>query len=149
MARLEKPEIPRVKYRYRHMMREDTAIWRRFLEAGQFIPDAVWYDVKVGTPIDIDVDQPEWLIKVAKQITTKRIDVVGLVGMSYWIIELKPNASYNAMGQVIYYAYEFQKSFGKSLEVLPVIITDQVDKDILPICDEVGILVVEVGKIGI
>ncbi len=131
--------------RYPHMLGEDIAIWRKFIANGDFLPDKVWYDVRVGNSVALSDDQPEWLIRMNQQLTRKRIDVVGQVGQAFWIIELKPEAQYASFGQVIYYAYDFQREYAKGRAVHPVIITDFVDSDILPVCSAAGVLVIEVG----
>ena len=136
---------PKIQNRYPHMLQEDIIIWRRFIENGDFLPDVVWYDIHCGNHVGLSVDDPDWMKQMSLGITRKRIDVVGRVGSSYWIIEVKPRATYDAFGQVIFYAEQFKKDYKKNGQIYPVIITDFVDKDILPLCDEIGILVFEVG----
>lgn len=145
MSELGLASKPRISLKYPHMLEEDTEIWRRFITLGDYVPDVVWYDVRVGSSVHLDKDQPEWMIRMADKLTRKRIDVVGKVGSSFWVIELKPIASYDCFGQVIYYAYDFQREYVSTADVVPVIITDFADPDILPICSVVGVLVLEVG----
>jgi len=61
------------------------------------------------------------------------------------LVEIKPKASYVAFGQVVFYAYQFQKDYSPGLDVLPVILTDLVDPDIVPLCRSAGVVVIEVG----
>jgi len=130
------------------MLREDIQIWRQFITNGDYLPDKVWYDVRCGDQGKLPDDPPEWMTKMAWHLLRKRIDVVAQVGPVYWVIEVKPRASYEAFGQVVYYSYAFEKEYSPGGEVVPVIVTDLVDPDILPLCDEVGVVVVEVGKCG-
>jgi len=130
------------------MMAEDTAIWTQFLNNGDFIPEQVWYDVRCGDKGELPDDPPDWMTKMAWHLLRKRIDVIGRVGPAYWVIEVKPRASYDAFGQVLYYSYAFEIEYSPGGEVVPVIVTDLVDPDILPLCSEVGVVVIEVGKVG-
>jgi len=138
--------VPKVQNRYRHMLAEDIEIWRRFVFNGDYLPDVVWYDVRCGHGVRLSDVQPDWMKRMALGLTRKRIDVVGRIGMDYWIIEVKPRASYDAFGQVVFYADAFEKEHQPAGQVYPVLVTDQVDPDILSLCDEVGVLVVEVGS---
>lgn len=138
---------PKIRNRYPHMMQEDIIIWRRFIEIGDYLPDVVWYDVRCGKTITLPEDSLGWIKRMALHLTRKRIDVVGRVGRDFWIIEIKPRASYDAFGQVVFYADSFQKEHTISGDVFPVILTDVSDPDILPLCSEVGVLVLEVGVI--
>lgn len=140
--------VPKVRNRYPHMLAEDIEIWRRFVSDGDYLPDVVWYDVRCGHEAVIDDTESEWMKRMVSALTRKRIDVVGRVGMDYWVIEVKPRASYEAFGQVIFYADTFEKEQLPAGEVIPVIVTDLVDLDIVPLCSEVGVLVLEVGKNG-
>jgi len=136
---------PKLAVRYRHMMAEDTAIWRKFINNGDYLPDVVWFDVRVGDMGTLPENPPDWMTKMAWHLLRKRIDVVGRVGVDYWVIEVKPRASYEAFGQVVYYSYAFEREYKTGGEIVPVIVTDFVDPDILPLCSEVGVVVVEVG----
>ena len=146
MPELGLTTVPKVAVRYRHMMAEDTVIWRRFISNGDYLPDVVWYDVRVGDMGILPDNPPDWMTKMAWHLLRKRIDVVGKVGFTFWIIEVKPRASYEAFGQVVYYSYAFEREYTPGGEVVPVIVTDQVDPDILPLCSEVGVVVIEVGR---
>jgi len=137
---------PKIQNRYPHMLQEDIIIWKRFVVVGDYLPDVVWYDVRCGSFVKLNNESPDWMAKMAFRLTRKRIDVVGRVGRDYWIIELKPRATYDCFGQVIFYADQFRKDYAPIGEVVPVIITDFVDQDILPLCNEVGVLVFEVGQ---
>ena len=136
---------PKDKHRYPHMLQEDILIWRRFIIQGDYLPDVVWYDVRCGSVVSLDVDEPGWVKRMALHLTRKRIDVVGRVGRDYWIIEIKPRASYDAFGQVIFYADQFKKDYSPPGEVYPVIRTNFVDPEIVSLCGDVGVCVLEVG----
>jgi len=137
--------VPKVQNRYRHMLAEDIEIWRRFVSNGDYLPDVVWYDVRVGLSVGLSDVSPDWMKRMAMGLTRKRIDVVGRIGMDYWIIEVKPRASYDAFGQVVFYADAFEKEHRLVGQVIPVLVTDSPDPDIMSLCDETGVLVLGVG----
>lgn len=138
--------VPKVQNRYPHMLQEDIIIWRRFVENGDYLPDVVWYDVHCGSSMRLENDMADWMTQMSLGISRKRIDVIGRVGRDFWIIEIKPAATYDAFGQVLFYADQFQKDYEPVGQVVPVIVTDLVDPDILSLCNEVGVLVFEVGS---
>lgn len=145
MVRLIDGSVLEVRAKYPHMMPEDTAIWTTFIEGGKFLPDVVWYDVKVGQSIPIAKGEPPWMKKYVDFSTRKRIDVVGRVGLDYWIIECKPSAGHAALGQVIHYARAFMREYDHQGEIIPVIVTDAMDPDLKIDFQEIGIVVIEVG----
>jgi len=138
--------VPKVQNRYPHMLREDIIIWRRFVANGDYLPDVVWYDVRCGSAVEVPDGQPDWMTNMAWRLTRKRIDVVGRVGRDYWIIEIKPRATHDAFGQAVFYADRFRKDYALNGEIIPVILTDLADPDILPLCNDAGVLVLEVGE---
>lgn len=137
---------PVLKVKYHHMMPEDTIIWRRFIENGSYLPDKVWYDVRVGKAVEVPSGQPEWMSKFAEYSTRKRIDMVWRKGLDYWVVEAKPRAGVVALGQVIYYSEGFRKEYQAPALIIPAIITDVVDEDVRPIFDAIGVVVFEVGR---
>lgn len=147
MVSLGPSEKPVVKSRYLHLMPEDRAIWQKFILNGEFLPDEVWYDVRVGRGIELSSGQPEWMHKFAEYSYKKRIDVVGKIGQDYLIIECKPYAGIVALGQIIFYSLTFLAEFEPRGNVIPVIITDSADPDCVSILADLGCLVFEVGKV--
>lgn len=146
MVNLGPSRVPRVSVRYPHLMPEDTIIWRRFVKQGQFLPDEVWYDVRVGTPIEVASGQPEWMRKWAEYSSRKRIDIVGRMGSDWLVIEAKPKAGVVALGQVVFYGWKFELEYKPTGRVIPAIVTDSVDPDLRPLFDVAGIVVFEVGR---
>ncbi len=125
------------------MMLEDICIWQKFISNGEFLPDKVWYDLHLGRPILIDKSLPEWMHKMNSGIGRKRVDVIGQVGPDYWVIEIKPLATYDAYGQVIFYADLFSREYQVITNVIPVILTDRCDYDIISLASRTGVLILE------
>lgn len=136
---------PKRMARYPHMMAEDAGIWDRFLVGDRWLPDKVWYDVRVGHPLTPPAGSPEYLQRFALASTRKRIDVVAERGGATWIVECKPRAGMMALGQVAFYFWAFAMEYAFTGRLIPVVITDRVDHDVGPLFDEAGVLVFEVG----
>ena len=126
------------------MMAEDIEVWTKYLQDPIAPIKAVWYDVHVGT----FVLPPPGASQIEKQVsfgvTSKRIDVVCHVGGGYWVVEVKPYASYLAMGQVLNYARLFAAGYEVDGLIIPVIVSNDVDPDILPDIDALGVGVIVV-----
>lgn len=132
---------PIVRPHYPHFLAEDNAVWTRFLERNFERLQEVWYDLRVGQPVKLDDNATEMERRIARGLTRKRIDVVGWDGGSYWVIEVKPYAGMLAVGQVISYARLFALEYVIKGRVVPVIVCDNTDEDLLDEYDELGILV--------
>lgn len=131
---------------YPHMMAEDTEVWTKYLKNPIAPIKEVWYDLHVGSPLELK----PWASKIEKQIAAgvyrKRIDVVAHVGGGYWVIEVKPIAKMNALGQAIAYARLFAVEFSPPGEVVPVVVCDHCDPDLLDDFENAGVGVIEVGE---
>ncbi len=129
---------------YPHMLAEDAAVWTRYLEDPVVPILEVWYDVRVGKPVELPPGATEMEKKIAAGLTRKRIDVIVKVEGFYWVVELKPFGGYVAYGQVLTYFRLFRQEYRLDLECLPVIICIEVDRDLLVELDEKGVVGIEV-----
>lgn len=132
---------PLLRPHYPHMLQEDNEVWSKFLEQNFERLTEVWYDVRVGQPVELDGDASDMEKKIAAGLTRKRIDVVAISGGNYWVIEVKPYASMLALGQVISYARLFALQYETRGRVIPVIVCDSIDEDLTDEFAEMGILV--------
>ena len=103
----------------------------------------VWYDVRVGQAVPLPVGASDIERRIAAGLTRKRIDVVCLVEDGYWVVEVKPRASMLAVGQVLSYVRLFAAEYEVPGAVIPVIVCDDYDEDLLDEFDELGILVLK------
>lgn len=124
------------------MMSLDRDVWTRFLESGDFPLKEVWYDIHVGKPVVGNSTADALGVSIAAALTRKRIDVVAHVRGGYWVIEVKPRADMLALGQVITYVRLFAREYTVDGEVLPVVVCDQVDEDVLDEYEEFGVAVI-------
>ena len=129
---------------YPHMMREDTTVWTRFLQMGSVSIKEVWYDVHCGQAVFLRDSATQMEQRIADGVTRKRIDVVASVDGGLWVIEIKPYGNMFAIGQILTYVKLLKQEYIVPDIVLPVIICNNIDPDILDEIDDFGILAVMV-----
>jgi len=144
LAGLGKSQKPIIMPSYPHMMSEDTAVWSKYLESPVAPISEVWYDVHVGRAVPLPAGSSDMERRIAAGITRKRIDVVARVKAGLWVIELKPFAGMQALGQILSYHRLFVKEYRPACEVLPVIISSQADEDLLDQFEVRGLVVITV-----
>jgi len=125
------PQPPEIRRSYPHLLPQDTTVWTRWLEHNAHRITGVWYDVHVGTPVQVDDRAPDWLRRVAAGVTRKRIDVVAKAPPETWVIEIKPYGSYTALGQALVYSRLFRVEHQPYLPVVPLVICAEIDPDIV------------------
>ena len=141
MADLGPGTKPVIRPHYPHMLHEDNSVWTKFLQTDAQRLKEVWYDVKVGLPVFLPVGASDIERRIAAGVTRKRIDVVCHVAGGYWVVEIKPRASMLAVGQVISYVRMFNLEYAPGGQVIPVIVCDSFDEDLVDEFDELGVLV--------
>ena len=114
---------------YPHMKPEDVGIWERFLAKYPDYFQRCDYDVKVGQGRMPEFRQTENMEKGWRDLTQKKIDVVGYNGENVCIVEVKPNARANALGQMWMYDELYKADFNPKGRVHNLIITDREDTD--------------------
>ena len=141
MAILTRGEPPVPKAKYRHLMPDDAVTWTRFLEAGPRGMTEVWYDLHVGTAVKLPEGMAEFMQRVSDAVTRKRIDVVARVGSGFWVIEVKPICGFEAMGQALVYRDLFAREYAGAAAVVPVVVCELVEVDVLDTSDDLGVLI--------
>lgn len=125
------------------MLAEDNAVWMKFLKTDAGLIKELWYDVRVGQAVLLPVGASNRERRIAAGLTRKRIDVVCSVGGGFWVVEVKPYASMLAVGQVISYVRLFAIEYTVPGQIIPVIVCDNYDNDLLDEFDELGVLVLK------
>ncbi|MCK4958176.1 MAG: hypothetical protein KAT00_02225 [Planctomycetes bacterium] len=116
-------------------------MWTRFLEAKAESLGEVWYDLHVGTAVRVLEDMPNFMERVSDAVTRKRIDVVARVGAGFWVIEVKPICGTKAIGQALNYVDLFMVEFAGAAAVVPVVVCELVEIDVIETADSLGVLV--------
>lgn len=130
---------PKKLARYPHMFPKDIAIWERFLEQYAEEYTGFSYDIKVGKGTEVSPDMPEEYARMADILSKYRIDVVGFKENLIEIIEVKPEASTVAIGQVVAYVSLYIRDFAPQVEVKGAIVTDRFIPDISYLTMQQGI----------
>jgi len=111
--------------KYPHMFVHDIEIWERFLiEHGKDFT-GFSYDVKVGTGTSLPKKTPDEYRRMADILSKFRIDAVGFKSTQIEIIEVKPEASTVAIGQIITYVDLYRRDFNPTVQIIGAIVTDK------------------------
>jgi len=133
----------REKYRkkafYPNMREAETLIWERFLAAFPDAFDEVAYNVKVGEGAVIPDGTEDVLAKDFKELTQRKIDVMGFKNNSIDIIELKPYAGTGAVGQVKAYGVLYKKTYDANANPNLIVISDVEQRDTRTVAEAEGV----------
>jgi len=124
---------------YPHMFPLDIEIWERFLDKHGSIYTGFDYDVKVGLGAPPLPDMSENFARMQDTLSKFRIDVVGYDSSFIYIIEVKPEASTVAIGQIVSYLNLYERDFSPTLPLRGVIVTDRELPDIRYLTSEYNI----------
>jgi len=125
--------------KYPHLRPHEVAIWERFIRKHPDFFDSIDYDVKVGTPREYPKVGMESVQKGMEELSRKRIDFVGYKGKQVFIGEIKPSASFSAIGQLLAEKSLYLEEHPEIKEVSLILVTDQVVPDMPKLCSEYGI----------
>lgn len=141
MVSLGPGQKPLVQIHYPHMLAEDVRVWTKFLRTDAYRIKEVWYDLRVGQPVMLELGASDMAKRIAAGLTRKRIDVVCRVEGGLWVVEVKPYANMYAMGQILTYVRLFAQEYSISGQLTPVLVCDSYDEDLVDEFDEFGVLV--------
>jgi hypothetical protein len=96
-------------FRYPHLLGKDKAIWDDFISKFPDLFDTVDYDVHVGSGIDALGETSETMYNQWKELTKKRIDVIGYKDGSPSIVEVKDRVNLGTLGQVLGYQFLYSR----------------------------------------
>mgnify|MGYP001564971754 CR=1 FL=1 len=131
---------------YPHLLPVDVGLWEKFIHQYPGYFSQVAYDVHVGEGIIIPDGYDESLRGMAKTLTQKRIDVVGMAGGIAWIVEVKSYAGVTAVGQVMTYRQLLSQDHPNLTNIGMMILTDVFQPDMVGIMSELNISFVAVGQ---
>jgi len=138
---------PLLRPHYPHFLAEDNAVWTAYLKKEAHRIEELWYDLRVGQPVQLQPDASDMERRIALGLTRKRIDVVCLVDGDFWVVEVKPYASMLAVGQALTYARLFALEYELTGRIIPVIVCNVIDEDLIEEFDEFGILVMAIEPV--
>ena len=107
----------------------DVKVWERFIDERADFFDTVDYDFHVGEGADFlptGEDTPDGR---ENRLYQKKIDVVGYTGKKIWLIEVKPEADMQAMGQILSYKELYLKTKDADPDPLIAVVCNKIIND--------------------
>ncbi len=103
-------------------------------------------DVRVGLrPVVPSEARTDWMERLGAALYPLRIDACILAGGHWWVVEIKPDAGYVSLGQVLTYEYFARRTCECLRECTPAVLTDHVQECLRPLFSRYGVKVFEVG----
>lgn len=116
--------------KYPHLRPSDALIWERFIDKYPNFFERVAYDFTVGRGADIPANVQPDMARDFSLLTRWRIDATAIKDDKVFIIEIKPAAGANALGQALAYAKLYQDYIDPEAKVQPAVMTDRLRPDI-------------------
>jgi len=130
---------------YPHMKPADVHLWEKFIRANAGFFDSVDYDVPVGpAPEWLNIENEE-LAKKEMPLYQKKIDVIGYKNDIVWLVEVKPFAGSDALGQILSYEILYKKDYPNIKNIRLLVITNRLQNNYKEIYALKNIQVAEVG----
>lgn len=123
-----------IRRHYPHMIGEDKLVWERFVKANPDFFQEVDYDVHVGEGMTMPDNWTERDLGWAKQLTQKRIDVIGFKNETITLVEVKRRVDLATLGQVLGYKFLYERRenlVNKTESIVIAALADVDDRDIL------------------
>ncbi|MCK9599468.1 MAG: hypothetical protein M0R06_10535 [Sphaerochaeta sp.] len=127
-TRIDTPPI-RLKH-YPHLIGGESDLWDMFLLMYPNFFSSVSYDVRVGNGVPIKQEWESPIQKMARDLSQKRIDVIGEKDGVLWIIELKIDPTIRIIGQLEGYSILFLNQLGKQIKIRLTMIANKMDGDL-------------------
>lgn len=140
------PEQPALTGNYPHMARRDAPLWEQFLQSQGANFTGVAYDVALGGVVPTGANEEDETVIGWRYSTAVKIDAVLFTPSEVWIVEVKPNASLSAIGQVLGYMLLAEREPFTDLPMIPTIITDNLGSDIRYVADQLNVQVIVVHE---
>ncbi len=131
------PPVPR--HKYPHFNKFDAQVWHNWITSSSGSFQCFCYDVRVGKGMAIKSHWEPEIAKMARDISQKRIDVVGFTNTRPWIFEVKTGADVTTPGQIIAYKKLFEEKYQPVRQSCCVLLYNFCDHDTLALCWDLGI----------
>lgn len=125
---------------------DDAALLYRFVRSRGDDLEELHTDVPCGMVLEVDSGPVGgYLARYVDKCSPLRIDACALVRGKWWVLEVKPDAGYMALGQVLVYLWYACRTNDALVAARAAVVTDKVQACIAPIFEELGVTVFEVG----
>lgn len=129
--------------RFTHFIDHDAKLWRRFLLLHPPKNATVAYDVHVGTPAPVPDHYQRPYRRMIETLSTKRIDAVLFAPNETLVVEVKPYAGTQSIGQALANTALFKAKYPQFPSIKPAIVTDTAQPDMPHLCATFQILLIE------
>ena len=125
---------------------KDLKILKAMIENGFIRPEQMWFNQVVGQ-VDPEMlartpqNLKEWFVRTY----SKRPDVMFTESGQLFAAEVKPFASYVALGQALMYRFWANIKADPPRLIIPIILTDIPDPDLIPVAAERGVDIRQLG----
>lgn len=127
-----------------HMARRDLPLWYRFLDNHATDYIGFFYDTALGDGTDPGPDEPEEYRYGYIRLTRLRADAIGSDPKGWTLFEVRPNAGAGALGALVTYRALWNIDPPDNRSLRPLLITDRLRPELLPIYQAESIAVLEV-----
>lgn len=131
---------------YPHMAKLDAAIWERFLDQYGANFTSVAYDVALGGYLPGEDEGTLAQRKGWEYTTALKVDAVLLRAGECWIVEIKPGGGTAGIGAALCYTLLAERDGFSPVPVVPVLVTDRSNPDVLFCAEQLGVTVLAVDE---
>jgi len=131
---------------YPHLNKIDVLIWESFIRGNPGFFDSVDYDVKIGKGSSFLPGTSEKYESDYQVLTQKKLDVVGYRNSEIWLIEVKPQAGSQALGQILTYEKLYKETFNPVYPVHKCVVTTFLKDEYDAVYHKFGVLIMEAGE---
>jgi len=121
------------------MRESEAAVWERFLRQLPWPALDIEYDVRLGEGTVLPPETPEWVQRMAYQLSTKRVDAVVTTSERIYLVEVKDRISFSALGQLLGYRSLFMAERRPTRTVSMVVVGEILAPDVAGVLSEHGI----------
>ncbi len=144
------PETERSRTVLRHwrgLSADDAYLLHRWVRGRGDGLEELHTDVPVGMVAELEGSgTPAWMERMCAQLHPLRIDACALVKGKWLVLEVKANAGYVALGQVLCYRWYAGRTNACLRDAGVGVVTDKVQECVAPVFHAYGVEVFEVGE---
>jgi len=133
---------------WRGLAGDDAALLATWLAGLDVKPDELHTGIAVGRLPEIPPDLDTARLRAVQVGTSSwRVDAACRFGEQWRLIECKPDAGHQALGQLIFYRWWWQQQPGYPIIERSVVLTDVCDRDMIPVFETYRIEVIQLGEV--
>jgi len=120
---------------YPHLLPDDILVWEKFLPIYGRLFDHFDYDVRVGKGRPRPDLPTAALVRMATDLSKRRIDAVGHIGDLRLVIEITHTIGLKALGQIIAYPVLYRNSYPGQYALRQLLVAGVLQSDIIQVLE--------------